>query len=66
MILEVKIDLFCVEKGVNRMDREERWRAIPDKNSEYTSLYRENYVSCIMFLWLETNVSLCRAVGFSV
>lgn len=31
MILEVKIDLFCVEKGVNRMDREERWRAIPDK-----------------------------------
>lgn len=50
MILEVKIDLFCVEKGMNRMDRDERWRAIPDKNSEYTSLYRENYVSCIMFL----------------
>lgn len=47
MILEVKIDLFCVEKGMNRMDREERWRAIPDKNSEYTSLYRENYVSIL-------------------
>lgn len=39
MILEVKIDLFCGEKGVNRMDRDERWRAMPDKNSEYTSLY---------------------------
>ena len=37
MILEVKIDLFCVEKGVNRMDREDRWRAIPDKNSKYIS-----------------------------
>ena len=37
MILEVKIDLFCVEKGMNRMDREERWRAILVFNSKYIS-----------------------------
>ena len=45
MILEVKIDLFCVEKGVNRMDRDERWRAIPDKNSEYFNMDK------IMFIY---------------